>query len=186
MAKSATRALAVPGEPGKDELVERLTALGAAANRDDARATELLAFCRAHPEAWTLIQGLEQDAIDGWLRLLAPGTHGDAHKAEWKRAHIQDQLKRRRAELLADGRSQLEILLANRILGAWLMAMEADQCYVAFARKGGTFKEGEYHQKRVERAQRQLLRAVQSLATVRRLLRPVQVNIGHNQVNISG
>jgi hypothetical protein len=52
--------------------------------------------------------------------------------------------------------------------------------------RGGTFKEGEYHQKRLDRAQRQLLRAIQALATVRRLLRPTQVNIGQNQINVSG
>jgi hypothetical protein len=52
--------------------------------------------------------------------------------------------------------------------------------------RGGTFKEGEYHQKRVDRAQKQLLRATQALATVRRLLRPTQVNIGQNKINVAG
>src|SRR5829696_3280949 len=68
------KALAVPDELNEGELVERLTALGAAANRNDAKAKELLAFCRAHPEVWTKLQNLEQDAIDDWLALLAPGT----------------------------------------------------------------------------------------------------------------
>jgi hypothetical protein len=49
----------------------------------------------------------------------------------------------------------------------------------------GSFAEGEYHQKRLDRANRQLIRAIQALATVRRLLRPVQVNIGQNQINVT-
>jgi hypothetical protein len=132
-----------------------------------------------------LIQGLEQDAIDSWQQLLAPGTHGDTQKAEWKRAHIDEQLRRRRKALRADGESPLEELLISRILSAWLMTMEADQAYTVFVRRGGTFREGEYHQKRVDRAQRQLLRAIQALATVRRLLTPMQVNIGQNQINVT-
>jgi len=179
------KALAMPDELNAAELLERLTALGAAANRHDARAKELLAFCRAHPEAWTMLQTLEQDAIDRWLTLLAPGIRGDVHKAEWKRAHINEQLRRRRKALRADGESPLEELLISRILSAWLMTMEADQAYTAFVQRGGTFKEGEYYQKRVDRAQLQLLRAIQSLATVRRLLTPMQVNIGQNQINLT-
>jgi hypothetical protein len=52
--------------------------------------------------------------------------------------------------------------------------------------RDGTFRQMEYAQKRVDRAQRQLLRAIQALATVRRLLRPTQVNIGQNQINVAG
>jgi hypothetical protein len=185
-AKPASKALAAPDALTEDELVSRLTALGAAANRHDAKAKELLAFCRAHPQAWSLIQSLEQDAIDSWLQLLAPGTHGDAEKAAWKRAHIEEQLRRRRKALRADGESPLEELLISRILSAWLMTMQADAHYARWLSKGGTFKEGEYHQKRVDRAQRQLLRAIQALATVRRLLKPTQINLGINQVNVAG
>jgi hypothetical protein len=39
---------------------------------------------------------------------------------------------------------------------------------------------------RAERPARQLLRAVQALATVRRLIAPTQVNIGRNQINVVG
>ena len=86
----------------------------------------------------------------------------------------------------ADGSSQLETLLINRILSAWMHVMYADAAYAQMLQRGGSFAEGEYHQKRLERANRQLLRAIQSLATVRRLLRPTQVNIGQNQINMAG
>jgi hypothetical protein len=49
-----------------------------------------------------------------------------------------------------------------------------------------SFKLGEYHQKRVDACQRRYLRAVETLARVRRLgVSPVQVNIGDKQVNIA-
>src|SRR5829696_4011039 len=173
-----TKALAVPDTLHEDALIAQLTALGAAANRNDAKAKELLAFCRAHPEAWTKLQNLEQDAIDGWLALLAPGTYDDTEKAEWKRAHIAEQLQRRRTAIRGDGDSQLENLLINRILSAWLQVMYADARYAQMQQRDGTFRQMEYAQKRLERANRQLIRAIQALATVRRLLQSVQVNIG--------
>jgi hypothetical protein len=49
-----------------------------------------------------------------------------------------------------------------------------------------SFREGEYYAKRCEQAQRQLLKAIESLTRVRRLLTPVQVNIGQNQINVAG
>ena len=54
--------------------------------------------------------------------------------------------------MLAEGQSQLELLLANRILTAWPMTMAADASYVRWTAQGGTFKKGEYHQKRLDRA----------------------------------
>jgi hypothetical protein len=184
-AKPASNAPATPEVLTEDALIAQLTALGAAANRNDAKAKELLVFCRAHPEAWTLVQNLEQDAIDSWLALLAPGNHGDTAKAEWKRAHIAEQLQRRRTEIRGDGDSQLETLLINRILSTWLQVMYADVRYAQMRQRDGTFRQMEYAQKRLERANRQLIRAIQALATVRRLLQPVQVNIGQNQINVA-
>src|SRR5215213_8248666 len=185
-AKPASNAPATTEVLTEDALIAQLTALGAAANRNDAKAKDLLAFCRAHPEAWTKLQNLEQDAIDSWLALLAPGNHGDTGKAEWKRAHSAEQLQRRRTAIRGDGDSQLENLLINRILSAWLQVMYADARYAQMQQRDGTFRQMEYAQKRLDRAQRQLLRAIQALATVRRLLRPTQVNIGQNQINVAG
>jgi hypothetical protein len=55
----------------------------------------------------------------------------------------------------------------------------------ALAEPGSTVERLEFNQKRVDRAQRQLLRATQALATVRRLVGPTQVNVAMNQVNIA-
>ena len=47
-----------------------------------------------------------------------------------------------------------------------------------------SFREGEYYSKRCEQTQGQLLKAIESLARVRRLLTPMQVNIAQNQINL--
>ena len=65
--------------------------------------------------------------------------------------------------------------------------MRAATCVNAkYARKprtGMSFREGEYYSKRCEQTQGQLLKAIESLARVRRLLTPMQVNIAQNQIN---
>jgi hypothetical protein len=48
-----------------------------------------------------------------------------------------------------------------------------------------SFREGEYFARRCEQTNRQLLKAIESLARVRRLLTPVQLNIGQNQINLT-
>ena len=49
-----------------------------------------------------------------------------------------------------------------------------------------SFREGEYYSKRCEQTNRQLLKAIESLARVRRLLTPMQINIEQNQINMAG
>ena len=67
----------------------------------------------------------------------------------------------------------------------WAGAQQADAQYARKRAGGMSFREGEYYARRSEQANRQLLRAVRTLATVRRLLAPAQVNIGQNQVIVA-
>lgn len=77
-----------------------------------------------------------------------------------------------RKALRAEGDSEIENLLINRILSVWLMTTHADESYAAWLHRGGTSKEGEYRQTCLERAQRQLVRAIQAL--VRKLIGSAQ------------
>ncbi len=164
---------------------ERFSVLLSEMNQGKPRAaSEMLALCQAFPDYWKRIGGLEYSAEHAWLRLMAPG---DAPGAQFNREHITKELDGRRKALRRDGDSPLEQLLIDRLLSAWLQAMYTDMRYAHFlGQNEGTFKQGEYHQKNAERAARQLLRAVQALATVRRLIAPTQVNIGQNQINVVG
>jgi hypothetical protein len=180
----------MPAKPtGKDlattpsEIEERFWTLVAAVNAGDQHtAKELHACCRAEPALWDRLGGLEHNALDSWKTLISPGA---SHSAALTRDHIDAELAKRRKAFHGDGDSQLETLLINRILSAWLQVMYADTMYAQMHRRDGTFRQMEYAQKRLERANRQLIRAIQALATVRRLLRPTQVNIGQNQINVA-
>src|SRR3954452_22948771 len=102
------KALALPETLTDEDFQARLTELAIESNRDDDKARDLLAFCRAHPEAWTHFGTLQGEVVDHWLQLLAPGNAGDRQKAAWKREHIHAQLKERRKALRAEGDSPLE------------------------------------------------------------------------------
>ncbi|MDP9365237.1 MAG: hypothetical protein M3Q10_13605 [Chloroflexota bacterium] len=67
-----------------------------------------------------------------------------------------------------------------------MAAQHADAQYARKLADGMTFKEGEYHARRCERATRQLLKAAQTLATVRRLLAPtIRLNVAEQQLNLA-
>jgi hypothetical protein len=177
--KSSRNALS----PNAPELEGRFSELIAAMNAGDEQAAkELHEYCRAVPTLWDRLGGLEYNVLESWKRLLAPG---DTNSAAFTRDHINTELARRRKALRADGDSQLESLLINRILSAWLQTMHADAAYAQMLQRGGSITEAEYCQKRVDRAQGQLLRSIQALAKVRRLSGPVQVNVGENQINVA-
>lgn len=176
MPETATNALATT-DTRFNELIRGLNA------GDERAAKELHEACRATPALWDRVGGLEESALITWTQLIVPGT---SNRDVFTRDRIKSELKRMRKDLRQDDDSHLEKLLIGRILAAWLQAEHADLTYADILHRGGSFKEAEYHQKRAHRAQQQLLRAVQSLATVRRLLRSVQVNIGQNQINVAG
>lgn len=178
-AKPASKAIAIR----PDEIEARLGELIPRVNAGNERAAkELHDYCLAVPALWERLGSLEHTALESWKKLISPGA---SNSAAFTRDHIDAELSRRRKQLRADGDSQLETLLINRILSAWLQVMHADAHYAQMQQRDGSIRQMEYAQKRLDRAQRQLLRAIQALATVRRLLRPVQVNIGQNQINVA-
>ena len=89
-----------------------------------------------------------------------------------------------RAGLAGSDPSDLELLLIERICCCWLAVQHAD--VVEFECGGATLPEGEYVQRRHDRAHRRFLSACKALAQVRKLLGPnIQVNVAEQQVNIA-
>ena len=160
-----------------DELIARADA------GDEGASRALSAAYDAAPRLWRRLSGLQANAERSLLDLMAPHAAGRLHT----RALLERQLAALREELLGPAPSALERLLVDRVVLCWLAAIERDTRHAQRRAAGGmTFREGEYHQRAGERAQRQFLRAVQTLATVRRLLVPaVQVNIADKQVNVA-
>jgi hypothetical protein len=75
--------------------------------------------------------------------------------------------------------------MSNREGVLWMAATYADAEYARKLKTGMSFREGQYFARRCEQTNRQLLKAIESLARVRCLLTPMQVNIGQNQINVT-
>jgi hypothetical protein len=84
--------------------------------------------------------------------------------------------------------SPLERMLIDHVVTAWLRVQMIEWRYQTFSDKGGSFKEGAYWDNKLNSAHRRYLRAVETLARVRRLLQrtPVQINIANQQVVQNG
>jgi hypothetical protein len=123
------------------------------------------------------ISDLQYAAEQEVLSTLGPGAV----------ATFTEQARRMRAKLAGDNSSPLERLLVNRIVLDWLHALK---CEIQYQRRlNGTLslEQAAFYDKQAERAQRRFLRAMTTLAHVRKLLSPtVQVNIAEQQVNVAG
>ena len=80
-----------------------------------------------------------------------------------------------RAELAGPNPSAIEKLLVDRIVACLLQTQHAD--YMAAEAGDDLVAIGDYHQRRQDRANRRLLSAVKTLATVRRLALPIRVDL---------
>ena len=173
-----------PDTPLTKDLAVWLTALLLrAAEGDEAAAAEAIRACTAAPSLWEKVSGLQENAERAWVEMLAPAGPSGAFTREATRR----ELGRLRREVAGADPSPLERLLADRVAMCWLAATHADTQYAQRLAVGMSFKESEFHQRRCERANRQLLRSIQTLATVRRLLTPVvQLNVAEQQINVAG
>ena len=109
-----------------------------------------------------------------------------AGKSVLTREALRKKIAAMRAELAGPEASPLERLLVERVVACWLQSYHADFAY-ARSLMNASSKEAEHYQRRQDRAARQYLKALRSLALVHRLLiSPVQVNVAERQVNIAG
>lgn len=103
---------------------------------------------------------------------------------------LQRVRRAKQAELGFQAAPPLEKLLIEAVVLAWVAYTNTERHAASVWNGSHTLSVGEYWDKRVSAAQRRYLRAVETLARVRRLQLPaVQVNIAEqqiNQVNASG
>ncbi len=94
---------------------------------------------------------------------------------------LRGKLEMLRKELAGPDPTPIERLLVGRVVACWLQVQEADLHY-ARCKSELTLAQGDYHQRRMDRAHRRYLSALRTLAQVRRLALPVLIG----QVNIAG
>lgn len=129
------------------------------------------------PGLWDFYADLAMTAENAMIGLVA-------ETSALTREALRRKLAAMRDELAGVGASPIERLLVDRVVVCWLQTQQADIAYARSLRDSSP-KDADYCQRRQDRAARQYLKAVRSLATVRRLLvSPIQVNVADKQVNI--
>jgi hypothetical protein len=99
---------------------------------------------------------------------------------------IEHQLHCMRSEIAGEHPSPLELLLTERIVATWLQVQLFETHYASGLGKH-TLAQGNYYQKRLDRAHRNHLSAIRTLAQIRKLgPAVVQINIAEKQINTSG
>jgi hypothetical protein len=90
-----------------------------------------------------------------------------------------------RDELAGPNPTAIERLLAERAAICWFLVHRYESVYANA--KDLTIRQGEYHQRRIDRAHKRYLSALKTLAAVRKLALPaIQVNIAREQLNVAG
>ncbi len=160
--------------------VARANGLLPDANAGDPSALrDLRTILEDHPQLWDGIGNLAREAEQPLVRLVA-GPNTVAKEA------IRKKLDALRRDVAGPAPSPLELLLADRVALGWLGLAVAEGQYHRALDQGLSQSDDEFHQRRMERAQRRYLAAIKALAQVRRLAVPtVQVNIGDKQINVT-
>lgn len=145
-----------------DELAKLHALLKQAEQGDRSVVPELRKLLDAHPEIWEFYGDLAHQAQESWLQLAAGSNHL-LHKSFNRKVEVLKE------KLAGPSPTPLEELLVERIAICWLQVNYAD------ALAAQTNPTVPIHQttlqKRQTSAQHRYLRAIQSLATVRKLLR---------------
>jgi len=161
--------------------VDHVNALLPAANAGDPRAlAQLRAVLDGTPALWEQVGDLGRQAELALVRTAA-GSNAVAKEA------ITRRLDAVRRDAAGPHPTALERLLADRVALGWLGLAVAEGQYHQALEQRLDRSEDDFHQRRVERAQRRYLGAIKALAQERRLGVPaVQVNIGDKQINVAG
>lgn len=162
-----------------DPLVEFRAMVKRADTGDDTALQIIKRVFNEVPSLWDAYGDLAKTAENALVDLVAD-------KSELTRSAVRRNLATMRADLAGPDPSPLDRLLIQRVVACWLQSQQADLAY-ARSLRGSSPNDVEHQHRRQDRAARQYLKALRTLATLRRLLAaPMQVNIAERQVNISG
>jgi hypothetical protein len=141
---------------------------------------DLRAALTKHPSMWRLVGDL---AAVTQRQLLEAFDVSSTFKES-----VRHGLGVMRAELAGEDAPAIERLLAEQAAICWLQLNITQLKYSRSDNQSTSIALADYWERRLSADQRRFLRALETLARVRRLLRShaVQVNIGAQQVNVVG
>jgi hypothetical protein len=158
-----------------------LPALLSAIADADAGDTEALARVREAfqdaPEVADQLSGL------AWNTEVAILSGVPAGAAELFRQQVTNLRRALRQEGTG---STVESLLIRRIGLDYLASLQADRAKALAPGETRSLELARFYEQQADRAHRRLLASVESLARVRKLITPIQINIAEQQVNLAG
>jgi len=136
---------------------------------------------KAQPEAWKSVWDLNAKVQDQLTRNLVGVT-------TWQKEAMNAGVEHLRKELGHEKAPMLEKLLIEQIMLCWMHYHHTHLRYNQAVMESGSEKQGEYHERRLNAAQRRYLRAIDHLARIRKMSGrpPLQINIAQQQVNVAG
>ena len=148
------------------------------ADAGDAKALDVLReVFRELPKLADALSSLAYQAETDILCNVPPGA----------RELFRQQATNLRKELRTEGTgSALETMLIRRIALDYLAALQADRQRALAPGESRSVELARFYDQQADRAHRRFLASVESLARVRKLLTPIQINIGEQQVNVAG
>src|SRR5918997_398848 len=151
------------------------------AQHELARRAAVGQILRAHPEIWP---ELREKLAAGETALIT--VRCDPGSMPGQIAH--HALQAMRDGLGYQDAPHLERLLIEQVTLAWFDLDTVQMLYGQLTSDGHKYLSGASWDRRLNSAQQRYLRAIETLARVRRLSRvtPLQINIGGQQVNVAG
>ncbi len=139
------------------------------ATPEDGR--RLLALLHEHPGALGFTVDMAESAIDLVIRQM--------QTSEANRALMHERLERLRKSLGGAEASQTERLLIDQVVICYLRMNLTEQYYQNAMTDGGSFAAGSYWERKLSTVQYRYLRAIETLARVRKLIGVpmLQINI---------
>jgi hypothetical protein len=157
------------------------TAAGRAAIQADVTALDQLRTRLPESRGYAELRKAARTAIYLWS--------GRAARSDPERGRRFLQLAVRvRDDLLSDGASPLEELLVEEIIACWLALEDAHLSYIMEMTTHNDLQSADARRRQLDSAQRRYLRAIKTLAEVRRLEVPAiigQLNLAGQQVHLA-
>ena len=158
-----------------------LTALFAAITKADAGDAEALGIVRAMlRDAPKVAETLTDLAYNAEAAILANVPAGATEL-------FRSQARSLRMDLMREGTgSALEQMLIRRIGLDYLATLQAERSRAIAPGETRSLELVRLYDQQADRAHRRFLASVESLARVRKLITPIQINIADQQVNVAG
>jgi hypothetical protein len=144
----------------------------------DAELERVRSILAKNPEAWKMLGDLFAQ-----VRFVAT-SNLLSNRAAYESIHAG--VRQMRKDLLAEGCSETERLLIENILTCWVQCSTLGRRLEMLTSAEHHMDVGAYWDRRYSAAQARFIRAVESLARIRKLKLPnVQLNLGEKQINVS-